>query len=77
MAERIRAASEVLDRGGVPRSSQVATSLRADLQVWGRALLELAAKLPSGEPLVRRRPMSLPAGADPYAEAPAPEPEAE
>ncbi len=77
MAERIRAASEVLDRGGVPRSSQVETSLRADLQVWGRALLELAAKLPSGEPLVRRRPMSLPAGADPYAEAPAPEPEAE
>ena len=77
VAERIRAASEVLDRGGVPRSSQVETSLRADLQVWGRALLELAAKLPSGEPLVRRRPMSLPAGADPYAEAPAPEPEAE
>ena len=72
VAERIQAASEVLDRGGVPRSSQVETSLRADLQVWGRALLELAAKLPSGEPLVRRRPMSLPAGADPYAVAPAP-----
>ena len=44
VAERIRAAAEVLDRGGVPRSSQVETSLRADLQLSGKALLELAAQ---------------------------------
>ena len=70
--ERVRAANSVLDRGGVPRSSQVETSLRADLQLSGQALLELAAKLPSGEPVVRRRPMELPAdpNADPYAPVP-------
>ena len=57
--ERVRAANSVLDRGGVPRSSQVETSLRADLQLSGKALLELAAKLPS---------VSLPPGPRPARE---------
>ena len=49
-SEKIRAAAEILDRGGLPKSSQVETSLRADLALSGRALLEMTARLPSSEP---------------------------
>ena len=54
-AERIRAANSILDRGGVPRSSQVETMNRAEglREAYG-PLLELAAKLPPRE-LVRRQ----------------------
>ena len=66
-SEKIRAAAEILDRGGLPKSSQVETTLRADLALSGKALLEMAAKLRSPEPAERRRPLRL-------AEAPPPVP---
>ena len=75
-SERIRAANSVLDRGGVPRSSQVETlNRREGLREAYGPLLELADNLPPRE-LVRRRPMELPpGGGDQYAQAPDDEPD--
>ncbi len=44
-AVRQRAADSLLDRGGVPRRSEVEQSVRAEMAVSGLALLEMAALL--------------------------------